>query len=267
MKHRLKSFMAIALSIVLLTGCGQASTVEEAPSLTLKEGVLQVGTHIGYIPMEYYDEDNHLTGFDMELAQLLAEEMNMELETSSCAWDAIFINMENQSFDVIISSVSYTKDREAKYALSTPYLTNGLVLVVPSKSTVTDIVEMQNQCIGVQLATTSDTLISSYIKAGNSIEVAQYENVENAFDALKRGEIQGVCADSVVASFFLTQNKGYRIAWLSDQSEPLCICMPKGNTELQEKINTALKDLESNGKLQSLSRKYFGADYITNMSE
>lgn len=267
MRYQKRMLAILSIFLLLLTGCQSGSAQSSASTdpgspITLQTGVLQIGTHIGYVPMEYMDASENLTGFDIELASLLAAELHLEPQVTSTAWDAIFKNLENHSYDAIISSVSYTKERDEKYALTIPYLTNGLVLVVPKDSTYKSITDLKNQCIGVQLATTAEALAKDYIKAGTNMELAQYENVTNAFDALKRGDVQGVCTDSVVAGFLLTQSDDYKIVWHSEESEPLCICVNKENDALQAQINEALQNLYKKGELQALSQKYFGTDYI-----
>lgn len=248
---------------IVFSGCGKQAEEEKIQSLTLEENVLKVGTHIGYAPMEYYEKDGMtLTGFDMELAQLLAEELGMQLEIVPCAWDAIFHNLEEGEFDVVLSSVSYTKERDEKYALTDPYLQNGIVLVVPEESEIIDIIGLADGSVGVQLDTTADHLIRSYIKAGNNMELAQYENASNALDALVRGELSGVCMDSVVANFFLINNAGYKVVWHSKEKEPFCICTNKQNMDLQQKLNEALMTLREQGKLDELSMKYFGVKLL-----
>lgn len=251
----------MVLIMMLAAGCGKTGAGEEEKSLTIKADKLLVGTHVGYAPMEYYEKDGTtLTGFDMELAGMLADYMGLELEVVPCAWDAIFHRLDEGSFDVVISSVSFTKERNEKYFLTKPYLKNGLVLVVPQKSRAVSIASLAGGCVGVQLDTTADQLVKSYVKAGNDIEPAQYENVLNALEAMERGDVDGVVTDSVVADFYLVNHSGYKIVWSSDEEEPFCICMDREKEKLQEKIEDALKALEQHGKLKELSKKYFGKE-------
>lgn len=113
-------------------------TVTEKPELdlsalkTIKDGVLMVGMEVGYPPMEYLDDDG-LTpiGFDVELSAKIGELLGVEVEIVNTAWDGIFAALDKGEFDLIMSSVSITPDRQEKFILTEPYISNKIVLVVP----------------------------------------------------------------------------------------------------------------------------------------
>lgn len=113
-------------------------TVTEKPELdlsalkTIKDGVLMVGMEVGYPPMEYLDDDG-LTpiGFDVELSAKIGELLGLEVQIVNTAWDGIFAALDKGEFDLIMSSVSITPDRQEKFILTEPYISNKIVLVVP----------------------------------------------------------------------------------------------------------------------------------------
>ena len=110
--------------------------VTSAPSIpmgfsTIKDGVFMVGSEIGYPPMEYKAEngiDN--IGFDIDVAGRIAELLGLEVQFVDTAWDGIFFGVEKGEYDIIISSVSITPERQAKYILTEPYVSNALCIVV-----------------------------------------------------------------------------------------------------------------------------------------
>jgi len=98
---------------------------------TKKEGVLMVGSEIGYPPMEY-KADNGIDniGFDIDVAYRIGELLGLNIEFVDTAWDGIFFGVEKGEYDIIISSVSITEERQAKYLLTNPYVSNALCIVV-----------------------------------------------------------------------------------------------------------------------------------------
>lgn len=261
MKKRNLLYFIFSLLCIYFVGCGKETNDTQLDKKTIEEGVLMVGCHIGYAPMEYYDEDGKtVIGFDVELAQLIADELGLELKLVPCAWDAIFNNLENKSFDMIISGVSYTEERKEKHSLTKSYLTNGLVMVVKADSSVKTLEDLQNKGVGVQLETTADYFVREYKKNGFSIGLSQYENVVNAFEALERGDVESVLADSVVANYYLVDKEGYNVVWESEDVEPFCICLAKENVALRDEINDILDEVSKQGKIKKLSEKYFGVD-------
>jgi len=118
---------------------GGLRVVSAAPEIpkdftTKSSGVLMVGAEIGYPPMEY-KADNGLDniGFDIDVATKLAELLGLEVEFIDTAWDGIFFGLEKGEYDIIISSVSITPERQEKYILTEPYVSNALCIVVRSE--------------------------------------------------------------------------------------------------------------------------------------
>lgn len=112
-------------------------TVTEEPILdlsalqTIEDGKLLVGMEIGYPPMEYMDESGLVPmGFDVDLSYELGKLLGLEVELVNTAWDGIFAGLEKDQYDVIISSVSITPERQEAYELTEPYISNALVIVV-----------------------------------------------------------------------------------------------------------------------------------------
>jgi len=115
---------------------GGLRNVTEAPVIptnftTKTEGLLMVGAEIGYPPMEYKAEngvDN--VGFDIDVATELARLLGLEVKFIDTAWDGIFFGVDKGEYDIIISSVSITPERQEKYILTEPYVSNALCIVV-----------------------------------------------------------------------------------------------------------------------------------------
>lgn len=111
-------------------------TVTEEPVLDLsklnlvKDGTLTVGFEAGYPPMEYADESGlEYIGFDVDLAKELADLLGLEVEYVNTAWDGIFAGLDKDQYDVVISAVSITPDRQTNYCMTDPYVANALVIV------------------------------------------------------------------------------------------------------------------------------------------
>lgn len=266
MKKLLATLLAMIMVASLLVGCGGSDSgkqeAKEEGSVTLEAGKLKVGTEIGYPPMEYFDEDGATPiGFDMELAQALADDMGLKLELVDTAWDGIFAGVDTDKYDVILSSVSFTEDRNQNYLLSKTYVANAPVIVVPNDSKIADIKDCDGKSVAVQMETTADYLMQDQIAAGLKTDLRQYEKVINAFDELLAGRVDAVCTDSVVAAYYLgDEASNYKTVWQSETKEPIVMCLKKGNEELKTALEASLDNLKASGKLGEIATKYFGED-------
>jgi len=273
--------ISIILCLGLLAACGSGNSGTSGGSggassdaaagdsaySTIKEGTLMVGIEIGYPPMEYFDEDGKTPiGFDVEMATALAEDMGLELELIDTAWDGIFAGVDTDKYDVVISSVSWTEDRNDKMLLSKTYIANAPVLVVPNDSEIADIQDLAGKSVAVQMETTADYLVQEYVTGGLDTEVKQFDKVINAFDELKAGRTDAVCTDSVVAAFYLGDDAAnYKTVWEAEEKEPICMAFKKGNDGIKTAVEASLDNIKASGKLAEIANKYFGTDSVINV--
>ncbi len=255
----MRKMIAVLLAAILLLSLGAAALGE---GLTLKEGVLQVGMEIGYPPMEYLAEDGVTpVGFDVEVANELAARLNLKLELVDTAWDGIFASLDSSRYDVIISSVSITPERQENYNLTLPYIANKLVLVTAKDLPVTSPDDLTGYRVAVQTETTADIFMKAKIEAGLSIEYYVYDKIIQCFDELKLGRVDAVLVDSVVAAYYLGADADkFAIAWENDVGEPMGLCLKKGNDALTQKIEEAIDAMMADGTMAGIATKHFGYD-------
>lgn len=109
---------------------GISDDTSERGSVPAGMTVLKVGVDDSYPPMEFRDEKNEISGFDIDLARAVGEKLNLKVEFVSTAWDGIFSSLNIDKFDCIISSVSINEERQENFALTTPYIANAQVIVI-----------------------------------------------------------------------------------------------------------------------------------------
>ncbi|MFV0352699.1 MAG: substrate-binding periplasmic protein [Oscillospiraceae bacterium] len=275
MKKLLSLVLAGVLSVGLLAACassgsssvavpssGAASGSASQGSLTLKSGVLQVGVEIGYPPMEYFAEDGVTpTGFDIEFSKALGEKLGLEVEFVDTAWDGIFASLDTDKYDVVISSVSITEERQEKYNLTKPYVANRLVLVTGKDSGITSPEDLAGKSVAVQAETTADIYMTNLIDGGLEVEYYEYDKVINCFDDLKNKRTDAVLVDIVVAAYYLGEDAAqFETVWESPDAEPMGLCLKKGNDALTEAIETAIDEMYADGTMEEIATKYFGSD-------
>ena len=126
---------------------------------------------------------------------------------------------------------------------------------VPANSVHT-IDDLPGKTIGVQLGTTGDIYASDYEAEGSTIE--RYNKGADAIQALKQGKVDCVIIDAQPAQAFVDKNSDLKILEEEFALEEYAICISKDNTELKEKINGALAELEANGTLTAIISNYIG---------
>ena len=108
LKNSCVFFTAFLISLSLF-GCKKES---HSVLDTIKErGVMKVGLGI-FVPWAMKDKQGELVGFEIDVAKSIAEELGVEIEFIPTAWDGIIPALLAKKFDIIISGMSITKEKE-----------------------------------------------------------------------------------------------------------------------------------------------------------
>jgi len=261
MKKILVVLLIFTVISVLFTGCSKSSS-----GLTIKNGVLMVGMEIGYPPMEYLAADGKTpVGFDVEMANAIAEKMNLKLELIDTAWDGIFAGVDTKRYDCIMSSVTITPERLLAHNFSKPYIQNTLALVLPKNSgkIIRSPADLAGLGVAYQEETTSDYFMEQLAQDGLSFTPYEYDKVMYCFDELRLGRVDAIMTDLLVAYEYLARSEVFEIVWVGG-AEEFGICMKKGNDALTEAIDKTLDGLFADGTMLRISQKIFnGMDLVS----
>ncbi len=231
-------------------------------------GVLKVGVDDTYPPMEFKDENNKTVGFDIDVATEVAKRINMKVEFVSNDWAGIFLALESNKFDAIISSVTRNDERLAKYAMSTPYIANAQVIVVPAdNTTITKPTDLTGKNVGVQVGTTADESCTKYLKT-TKFNLKKYDQVIQPFSDMKVGRLDAIVVDEVVARYYVKKDpKHYKVSSARLTNEPIGMCFAKSNTALRDKAQKALDEMFADGTMKTISEKWFNEDLTGNVKD
>lgn len=256
--------LLVGLSVLLilalaLSACGG--------SATKNENVLRVGIDDTYPPMEYKDDSGANAGFDIEVAQALGEKLGMKVEFVTTAWTAIFSALEANKYDVIISSLSITEERQKTLTYTRPYIANNQVIVL--KKDVEGIEsekDLKDKIVCVQMGTTSDESCQEFNKVTPFKEYKQYEKMTEALSELKIGRVDALVTDLVVAKYFVAKDPdSYKIVNTTLPKEPIGAAVKKANTDLAGKLDKAMEEIMKDGTLKKISEKWFSEDMTSNI--
>jgi len=229
---------------------------------------LTIGVDDSYPPMEYVNDDGKLVGFDVDFADALGKELGTEVEFVSTAWDGIFVGLQAEKYDVIISSVSITEERLKSYDVSAPYLSNGQVIVVAADGPdITSIEGLSGLNVGVQIDTTSHHSAEAVHETVDFV-LKPYDQIVQTFLELKTGRLDAIVVDSMVAlEYMKNEPDTYKISSAQLSNEPIAVYFKKGaNTDLLNNVNAAIKKLQDDGTLSEISMKWFNTDFTTDIN-
>ena len=234
---------------------------EEAADSTAASGKLTMATEATFPPYEYYDGDA-IVGIDVEVAQAIAAKLGMELEVTDIAFDSIIPGIQTGKYDMGMAGMTVTDERKEQVNFSDSYATGVQVVIVKDDSAITSVDDLfadgANPVVGTQAGTTGFIYATSDIEDAGLGTVKSFGKTTDAVEALKNGQVDCVILDNEPAKALVAANEGLHILDTEYAVEDYAIAIAKENTDLLDKINTALAELKDDGTLQSIVDKYIG---------
>lgn len=217
---------------------------------------LIMATNAEFPPYEYH-EGKDIVGIDVEIAKAVAEQMGAKFEVSDMAFDAIISAVDSGKADFGAAGMTVTEDRKKNVDFSDTYATSVQSVIVSENSDIKSIDDLKGKKIGVQQGTTGDIYAT---KDYGKDAVQPFPKGVDAVLALGAGKVDAVIIDGNTAKAFVADQKGLKLLDSAYAEEEYAICVKKGNTELRDGINAALKELKASGKLDEIVAKYIKAD-------
>lgn len=248
-----------SLALTSLTGCGTAadkSGQENKSSIEAikQRGTIKIGVFSDKAPFGYVDSNGENQGFDVFIAKrfakdLLGDESKAEFVLVDAASRVAYL--ESNKVDMIMANFTVTDDRKEKVDFANPYMKVSLGIVSPESTPIKSADELKGKKIIVAKGTTAETFMTENYP---DVELVKYEQYSEIFQALKDGRGDGILSDNTEVIAWAKDNPGFTVgvSTLGSQ-DTIAPAVAKGNTELQEWINT---ELETLGKENFVHKAY-----------
>ena len=231
-----------AVLLVAVVGCKKA-----------EEKKLTVAISPDFAPMEFVDTSktgqDQYVGFDITLANYLAQELGLTLEIKPMSFDACQTAVQLGSVDMSISGFSWTAEREENYLLSDYYIagdneTQQSVITVKAKEgTVTEAAGFAGWKVGAQAASLQEKLVQEALLPAGA-EMVTYKSIDDAVLALQTGKIDALAVAHGNGEAIISNNPDIAFTGYDFEVDPKyennVILLNKNSTELLKKVNAAL---------------------------
>lgn len=207
-----KTYLALS-GILCLAGCGN-----NAPAVDpLQDSTFTVGMECGYPPFNYQTtsetatsvkiEGGYCDGYDVMVAQAIADELNQELEIKKMAWNGLGVALEAGEIDAIIAGMTADVNREEGIDFTSPYYdSHGMVMIVRRNSeeaSYTSIQQFSGKNVIGQLNTNYDSVIDQIEGVNHVTAKATYPEM---VVALQANDVDGITAEIAVANGIVAAN-------------------------------------------------------------
>ncbi|MEG0936676.1 ABC transporter substrate-binding protein [Comamonas sp.] len=236
-------------------------------ALTAQAADLKVAIDPTYEPFTYKTADGKPTGFDVDIANAICAEMKRNCVFVEQVWDSMIPGLQARKYDVVVSSLSITEERKRVIDFSDRYYKTPSAIVVKKGTAYANPASLKGKRIGVLKGSTQEKWAMGELKPAG-VTVVPYEAQDQVYLDIKAGRLDGTVADKVeVHGGFLRKPEGKDYGYVGpDQYETkyygdgIGIGMRKGQKDLKDQINKAIKTIRSNGTYNQIAKKYFDFD-------
>lgn len=263
-----KKLFVISMAAVMLftmfafTGCGDSKEAED----TASKDTIIIGLDDTFAPMGFRDEDGNLVGFDIDLANAVAEQMGMKAEFQPIDWDSKEMELKAGTIDCVWNGMSITPERQENMALSNKYLNNKIVLMSLKDSDV-DVTKAE-ELADMKIGTQADSSALEMLKKNEAYEsykdnISEYKTYDAAILDLKAGRVDVIAVDQVLGEYTNNNLDGaMKECTYSLGDDFYVIGFAKENTALRDQVNDAIKAVIDSGDAEKISNDWFGKNIV-----
>jgi len=259
----MKKFFALMLALAMtltLAACGEKPQ-EEATKTKIDQikeaGVLVFGTSADYPPCEFHTEIDGvdtIVGYDVALAQYIADDLGVELEVVDMTFDALCISLSKGDFDIVLAAMSSTPERAQAVDFTDAYYSDGTQVILvtdenaDSYNTVDD---LKGKKIGYQNGTIQSGVLEEYGLKENAVALSSAQSIVME---LKAGKIDVAYIDYTPSIAFSSKDSSLAMkdVGLEYDSPGSAIAVQKGNEEFVEYLNGVIAEVKESGKLNEM---------------
>jgi polar amino acid transport system substrate-binding protein len=255
--------LAIPSIVTALTRSAMAATTIESLK---KAGVVRVGCEAAYRPFTFR-EGSKIVGYDVELAALLFAPLGVKVDMVDTAWAGVIPALYAGNFDLVMTSLTYTKERVEKVGYTIPYAeaTQEMLIRASDAETIKGLNDMADKILGVKLGSAGDTMktkIEETLKSATGkgfAEVKTYDDHPAAYLALAQGSVDGVINSLATLTQVVKDAPGrYAIVRNIGPRNWAGIGTRKEDTEIVSFLNGRIAALKASGEIYALQEKWFG---------
>lgn len=267
MKRLFAFAMMVVFCLAALAGCGGKQAAETGASSGSGAGKIVVGLDDNYPPMGFKDENNEITGFDVDVAKEAAKRLGREVEFKAIDWDSKEAELKSKRVDVLWNGLDITEKRKENMAFSEPYMENRQIVFVRNDKvdSIKSVDDLKGKVVGTQSGGTAEEYIDEHedFKQGMK-DVKKYTDYISAFMDLENGRLDAIVADEITGRYYMSKHpeKLAALEIVVGTVSDFGIGFRKEDTELRAEVQKVMDEMKADGTLAKISEKWFGKDIM-----
>ena len=259
----LKALVALFVMFFWVSGSAIGADIELAKKSTLekilKKGELRVGFEAGYMPFEMTDKKGRFVGFDIDVAKEMAKAMGVKFVPLNTSWDGIIPALITEKFEIIISGMTVTQERNLKINFCDPYIVIGQTILINKKhegkiKSYKDL-NKSRYIVTSKLGTTGEQAVKRMIP---KCTYKSFETEPEAALEVVNGKADAFVYDLPYCVVFMGQQGAGKLVFLDKAFtyEPLAWAIRKGDPDFLNWLNNFLTQIKNDGRYHRIYDKW-----------
>ncbi len=263
MKFFWKRVTALVMMLLWISASAYGADIELAKKSTLesilKKGEIRVGFEAGYMPFEMTDKKGNFVGFDIDIAKEMAKAMGVKFVPVNTAWDGIIPSLITGKFDIIMSGMTVTQERNLKIYFADPYIVIGQTILLSKKheATVKSYKDLNDPkyVVTSKLGTTGEQATKRKIP---KCTYKSFETETEAFLEVINGKADAYVYDQPNCVVLMAQQGAGKVVFLDKPFtyEPLAWAINKGDPDFLNWLNNFLRQIRNDGRYEMIYNKW-----------
>ncbi|MEM9923987.1 MAG: ABC transporter substrate-binding protein/permease [Cyanobacteria bacterium P01_D01_bin.50] len=228
---------------------------------SLDKETLTMITSPDYPPYEFYETkggERKIVGFDIDIANYIQKELGFKLKIVQSDFNGLIPALQANRADFVMAGMTPTPQRRKNVDFSIIYYEAQDTIVALKSRNLKKPEDLSGKIVGVQLGTIQEQNAKQISEKVADIQLKKLNKVPEIVQEIKAGRIDAAIVEDTVALGFVKANPElqFNIIPSIENASGSAIAFPKGS-QLVEPFNDVLRKMKSNGKLESLSKKWF----------
>lgn len=246
------------------TDPSQEETVESTGS-TLdrvnEAGVVRIGVRNDNPPLSFIDEDGNWVGFDVDLADALADELGLEYELVVVDGTTRISFLQEDKVDLSVASMNHTRSRDDAVDFTITYFWDSQTFLV-REGEFSSLEDMFGRKVAMNAGSSAIDAWNAYVTAnsGEPSEIVEFTDKQAAMQALRDGAVDGYAEDGITLAALAAGDDSLILLTEGFNPVQFGVGVPVNDSAWRDAVNYALQEVWKSGQYHIMYEEWFGPD-------
>jgi glutamate transport system substrate-binding protein len=238
-----------------------AADVEQfPPDSTLgqiqEKGEITIGVKFDVPPFGFKNpQTGDVEGFDVDLGQAIADKLGVQPRFIEAITDNRIPFLQQGTVDLILSTMTITRERDAEVDFSEPYYIAGGRVLVPEDSDIQDVQDLGGRRVCTARGSTYQQSIK---KEAPDADLRLIDTYSECFELIQDGAVDAVSTDNVILTGMIVQDDTLKMVGEEFTTEPYGVGIPQGETEVKEFVDGVIDEYIEDGRWEDAYQEWVG---------